>query len=199
MTLLKMADNNKNEALKGFTVTGLLGYLGYKNLDSVNFTSAKKTASSIMSASENKSEFRQVGETLKSNVDTLREVNKRSQQAALENLKSRFLDNIDDYLPRDGSALTNAEEARAFLSALFDSIREEDIVASGNQTEIDDIAIEKITIADTGHLSDSWFKTEILAGLNGTDIEFIDPSTNEGESGIVAVHLMTPSGVVRLD
>jgi hypothetical protein len=35
--------------------------------------------------------------------------------------------------------------------------------------------------------------------LNGTDIEFIDPSTNEGESGIVAVHLMTPSGVVRLD
>jgi len=60
-------------------------------------------------------------------------------------------------------------------------------------------AIEKITIADTEQLSDSWFKTEILDGLNGTDIEFIDPSTNEGESGIVAVHLMTPSGVVRLD
>ena len=60
-------------------------------------------------------------------------------------------------------------------------------------------AIEKITIADNDHLSDSWFKTEILDGLNGTDIEFIDPSTNEGESGIVAVHLMTPSGVVRLD
>jgi len=47
--------------------------------------------------------------------------------------------------------------------------------------------------------SDSWFKSEILDGLNGTDIEFIDPSTNEGEPGIVAVHLMTPSGVVRLD
>ena len=43
------------------------------------------------------------------------------------------------------------------------------------------------------------FKSEILDGLNGTDIEFIDPSTNEGESGIVAVHLMTPGGVVRLD
>jgi hypothetical protein len=53
--------------------------------------------------------------------------------------------------------------------------------------------------ADTDQLSDSWFKTEILAGLNGAGIEFIDPSTNEGESGIVAVHLMTPSGVVRLD
>jgi hypothetical protein len=60
-------------------------------------------------------------------------------------------------------------------------------------------AIEKITIADTEQLSDSWFKTEILDGLNGTDIEFIDPSVNDGEFGIVAVHLTTPSGVVRLD
>jgi hypothetical protein len=60
-------------------------------------------------------------------------------------------------------------------------------------------AIEKITIADSDQLSDSWFKTEILAGLNGTDLEFVDPSTNDGESGIVAVHLMTPSGAVRLD
>jgi hypothetical protein len=42
-------------------------------------------------------------------------------------------------------------------------------------------------------------KTEILDGLNGTDIEFIDPSTKEGEPEIVAVLLMTPSGVVRLD
>ena len=60
-------------------------------------------------------------------------------------------------------------------------------------------AIEKITIADTDHLSDSWFKTEILSGLNGADVEFIDPSANDGEYGIVAVHLTTPSGVVRLD
>jgi hypothetical protein len=60
-------------------------------------------------------------------------------------------------------------------------------------------AIEKITIADTDHIADSWFKTEILGGLNGADIEFIDPSTNDGEYGIVAVHLVTPSGSVRLD
>jgi hypothetical protein len=60
-------------------------------------------------------------------------------------------------------------------------------------------AIEKITIADYDQLSDSWFKTEILAGLNGTDLEFIDPSTNEGESWIVAVHLLTPTGSVVLD
>ena len=60
-------------------------------------------------------------------------------------------------------------------------------------------AIEKITIADTDHPSDSWFKTEILGGLKGADVEFVDPSTNDGEHGIVAVHLTTPSGIVRLD
>jgi hypothetical protein len=60
-------------------------------------------------------------------------------------------------------------------------------------------AIEKITIADTDQLAESWFKPEILAGLNGATVDFIDPSANDGESGIVAVYLMTPSGVVRLD
>jgi hypothetical protein len=60
-------------------------------------------------------------------------------------------------------------------------------------------AIEKITIADKDHLADSWFKTEILDGLKGADIEFIDPSTNDGEYGIVAVHLTTPTGSVVLD
>jgi SAM-dependent methyltransferase len=48
-------------------------------------------------------------------------------------------------------------------------------------------------------LSDSWFKTEILGGLNGADVEFVDPSANDGEYGIVAVHLTTPTGSVVLD
>jgi hypothetical protein len=60
-------------------------------------------------------------------------------------------------------------------------------------------AIEKIKIADTDYLADSWLKAEILDGLNSADIKFIDPSTNEGEYGIVAVHLTTPNGLVRLD
>ena len=60
-------------------------------------------------------------------------------------------------------------------------------------------AIEKITISDSDQLSDSWFKTEIMDGLNGANIEFIDPSVNDGEYGIVAVDLITPNGVVRLD
>lgn len=60
-------------------------------------------------------------------------------------------------------------------------------------------AIEKNMIADTDHLSDSWFKTEIFGGLDGTDTESIDSSTNGGEYEIVAARLTTPSGVVRLD
>jgi hypothetical protein len=60
-------------------------------------------------------------------------------------------------------------------------------------------AIEKITIADTDYLSDSWFKTEILGGLIGADIEFIDPSTNNVEYGIVAAQLTTPTGSVVLN
>ena len=58
---------------------------------------------------------------------------------------------------------------------------------------------EKIVIADTDQLADSWFKTEILASLGDVVIEWVDPSTNDDQSGIVAVHLSTPSGVVVLD
>ncbi len=60
-------------------------------------------------------------------------------------------------------------------------------------------AIKKITIADTGHLSDSWFWTEILGSSNAADVEFVDPSANDGEYGIVAVQLATPTGSVVLD
>ncbi len=59
--------------------------------------------------------------------------------------------------------------------------------------------IEKITIADTDQLADSWFKEEILGALGGTTIEWVDPSVNDGDNGIVAVQLATPSGVVVLD
>ena len=59
-------------------------------------------------------------------------------------------------------------------------------------------AIEKITISDTDHLSDSWFKTEILGGLNCANVNFINPSANDGAYGIVAVHLATPMGSVVL-
>jgi hypothetical protein len=33
------------------------------------------------------------------------------------------------------------------------------------------VAIEKITIADTDHLADSWIKAEILSALIGVDVD----------------------------
>jgi hypothetical protein len=59
--------------------------------------------------------------------------------------------------------------------------------------------IEKIVIADEDQLAGSWFKDEILAALGDITIEWVNPSANDGESGIVAVHLSTPTGVVVLD
>ena len=59
--------------------------------------------------------------------------------------------------------------------------------------------IEKIVIADTDQLSDSWFNEDILASLGDVKIEWVVPSKNDDQSGIVAVHLSTPSGVVVLD
>jgi hypothetical protein len=53
--------------------------------------------------------------------------------------------------------------------------------------------------ADIDHLSDSWFKSEIPDGLNGSGIKFIDLLTNDCEYGIVAVHLTTPTGSVVTD
>lgn len=52
-------------------------------------------------------------------------------------------------------------------------------------------AIEKITIAVTDHLSDSWFKKGILGGLNSADIEFVNSSKSDAKIGVVGVPLVT--------
>jgi hypothetical protein len=59
--------------------------------------------------------------------------------------------------------------------------------------------ITKITIADADELSDSWFKEEILNSLGSIEIEWINPSANDGQTGIVSVELTTPAGKVVLD
>jgi hypothetical protein len=59
--------------------------------------------------------------------------------------------------------------------------------------------IEKIVISDKGQLADSWFKTEILGALESVSLEWVDPSTQDDETGIVSVHLSTPGGSVVLD
>ncbi len=59
--------------------------------------------------------------------------------------------------------------------------------------------IEKIVIADKDQLADSWFKDDIFSSLGEVNIEWVDPSTNDNQSGIVAVHLSAPNGEVILD
>jgi hypothetical protein len=59
--------------------------------------------------------------------------------------------------------------------------------------------IENIVIADKDQLSESWFKEAILTSLEDENIEWVIPSTNDDQSGIVAVYLTTPSGVISLD
>ena len=59
--------------------------------------------------------------------------------------------------------------------------------------------IEKITIADNSQLANSWFKEEIFVALGDVNIEWAHPSINDNQSGIVAVQLSTPNGIVVLD
>ncbi len=59
--------------------------------------------------------------------------------------------------------------------------------------------IEKIVISDEDQLADSWFKEEILESLGDVKIEWVKPKESENVTGIIEVHLLTPSGVVRLD
>jgi len=60
--------------------------------------------------------------------------------------------------------------------------------------------IAKIEIAGDEETISNWLGTDIAQAL-GDDVEviWISPSENDGENGIVAVHLTTPNGVVRLD
>ena len=58
---------------------------------------------------------------------------------------------------------------------------------------------DRLVIADDEKLADSWFQDEIKSALTGVEIEWVKPESNEGDKGIVAVHLNTPTGVVKLD
>ena len=59
--------------------------------------------------------------------------------------------------------------------------------------------IEKIVIADTDQLKESWFKKEILEALKNIEIQWIRPESNDEQIGIASVLLDTPSGSVNLD
>jgi hypothetical protein len=60
--------------------------------------------------------------------------------------------------------------------------------------------IVKIEIAGDEETISNWLGSDTAQALgDNVEVIWISPSENDGENGIVAVHLMTPTGVVRLD
>lgn len=59
--------------------------------------------------------------------------------------------------------------------------------------------IKRIVISDKDQLNDSWFKEDVLGALGDVVIEWMDPTGTEDQSGIIAVQLSTPAGLVFLD
>jgi hypothetical protein len=60
--------------------------------------------------------------------------------------------------------------------------------------------IVKVELAGDESRIEEWLGSELHAAI-GSDVEvqWVDASANDGDSGIIAVHVMTPNGVVRLD
>ena len=68
-----------------------------------------------------------------------------------------------------------------------------------SQDGIPQAEIVKLEICDANKLEGSWFKNEITESLKNVEIEWVDNALNDYMSGIVAVHLSTPNGLVILD
>ena len=60
--------------------------------------------------------------------------------------------------------------------------------------------ILKVEIAGDEKTITDWLGSDAAAALgSNVEVEWLSPNDNDGENGIVAVHLSTPNGVVRLD
>ena len=59
--------------------------------------------------------------------------------------------------------------------------------------------IIKIEIAGDEKTIEEWLGSDLSRAFDGVEIEWVDPSTSDGQTGLVAVHLSTPNGVVCLD
>jgi hypothetical protein len=59
--------------------------------------------------------------------------------------------------------------------------------------------ITKICIADDNQLERSWFRKEILASLGEIEIDWVNPSQQENQSGIIFVELSVGGQVINLD
>ena len=60
--------------------------------------------------------------------------------------------------------------------------------------------IVKVEISGDESRIEEWLGSELPAAIDSdVEVEWVEASVNDGDSGIVAEHVMTPSGVVRLD
>ena len=59
--------------------------------------------------------------------------------------------------------------------------------------------IIKIEISGLVNTIEDWIGSDLSKAFDGIEIEWVDPTTNDEETGLVAVHLATANGVVRLD
>jgi len=60
--------------------------------------------------------------------------------------------------------------------------------------------IVKVEIAGDEKTITDWLGSDAATALgDNVEVEWLSPADNDGENGIVAVHLNTPNGVVRLD
>jgi hypothetical protein len=60
--------------------------------------------------------------------------------------------------------------------------------------------IVKVEIAGDESSIEEWLGSELRAAIGSdVEVEWVAADVNDGESGIVAVHVMTPNSVVRLD
>jgi hypothetical protein len=59
--------------------------------------------------------------------------------------------------------------------------------------------IIKIEIAGDEKTIEVWLGSDLSRAFDSVEIQWVDPSINDCQTGLVAVHLSTPNGVVRLD
>jgi hypothetical protein len=59
--------------------------------------------------------------------------------------------------------------------------------------------IVKIEISGDEKTIEEWLGSDLSKAFDGVEIQWVLPEDNDGQTGLVAVHLATPNGVVRLD
>jgi hypothetical protein len=59
--------------------------------------------------------------------------------------------------------------------------------------------IFKIEIAADEKTIEEWLGSDLSKAFDGVEIEWADKKSNDGQTGLVAVHLSMPNGVVHLD